>query len=72
MRARAAVLRDPGGPFAVEDVSLAAPGPGEALVRVAPGDHVVMSYDSCGWCGRCVTGAASYCDEFVTPLPRSP
>ncbi|MET7328340.1 NAD(P)-dependent alcohol dehydrogenase [Nonomuraea sp. NPDC005650] len=107
MRAQAAILRDPGKPFTVEDVSLAPPGPGEALVRVAgagmchtdmlfrglaelpmpmvfghegsgvveevgpgvtrvaPGDHVVMSYDSCGWCGRCLTGAAPYCDEFM-------
>ncbi|MFC4015322.1 NAD(P)-dependent alcohol dehydrogenase [Nonomuraea purpurea] len=107
MRTRAAVLRHPGKPFAVEDVELGEPGPGEALVRiagagmchtdvifrelpelpapmvfghegsgvveavgpgvtrVAPGDHVVMSYDSCGWCGQCMAGAAPYCDEFM-------
>nr|BFE82360.1 hypothetical protein GCM10020093_049610 [Planobispora longispora] len=34
MRVRAAILRDPGKPFTVEDVSLSDPGPGEALVRV--------------------------------------
>jgi aryl-alcohol dehydrogenase len=107
MRVQAAVLRDPAKPFAVEDVELDEPGPGEALVRVAgaglchtdvlfrglpelpipmvfghegsgvveavgpgvtrvaPGDHVVMSYDSCGWCPQCLTGAPTYCDEFM-------
>ena len=107
MRVQAAILRDPGKPFGVEDLDLGEPGPGEALVRVvgaglchtdliyrafpalampmvfghegsgvveavgpgvtrvAPGDHVVMSYDSCGWCAQCLGGAASYCDEFM-------
>lgn len=31
---RAAVLRTPGEPLAIEEVSLAAPGPGEVLVRI--------------------------------------
>ncbi|GAA2214845.1 NAD(P)-dependent alcohol dehydrogenase [Nonomuraea monospora] len=108
MRIQAAVLRDTAKPFAVEDVHLHDPGPGEALVRVAgaglchtdvvfrafpqlpmpmifghegsgvveavgpgtsrvkPGDHVVMSFDSCGWCVQCVTGAPAYCAEFMT------
>jgi aryl-alcohol dehydrogenase len=35
---------------------------------VKPGDHVVMSYDSCGGCTRCLAGAATYCDQF---LPRN-
>src|SRR6202163_3168079 len=35
MRIRAAVLEEFGAPLVVEDVELAAPGPGEALVRVA-------------------------------------
>lgn len=38
-------------------------GPG--VTRVAPGDHVVMSYDSCGWCEPCLSGSAPYCDEFM-------
>ncbi|MEV1176113.1 NAD(P)-dependent alcohol dehydrogenase [Nonomuraea sp. NPDC049784] len=107
MRVEAAILRDPGKPFTVEDLQLGEPGPGEVLVRVAgvgmchtdvlfrglpelpmpmvfghegsgvveavgpgvtrvkAGDHVVMSYDSCGWCAQCLTGAAPYCDEFM-------
>ncbi|MFC7582358.1 alcohol dehydrogenase catalytic domain-containing protein [Nonomuraea antimicrobica] len=107
MRIQAAVLRDPAKPFAVEDVDLHDPGPGEALVRVVaagmchtdvvlrvlprlampmifghegsgvveavgpgvsrvrPGDHVVMSFDSCGWCAQCQTGAPAYCAEFM-------
>jgi aryl-alcohol dehydrogenase len=35
MRAHATVLRDADGPFTVEEVELAPPGPGEALVRIA-------------------------------------
>ena len=107
MRIHAAVLRESDGPFAIEEVELAPPGPGEALVRVvgaglchtdllsrhglsmplpmvmghegsgvveavgpgvtrvAVGDHVVMSFDSCGWCARCLSSEPSYCDEFV-------
>jgi aryl-alcohol dehydrogenase len=110
MRMQAAVLRAPDKPFSLEDLELAPPGPGEALVRVvgagmcrtdlhgrelppssmpmvlghegagiveavgvgvtqvAPGDRVVMSYDSCGWCTQCLTGAAPYCAEF---MPRN-
>jgi len=41
-------------------------GPG--VTRVAVGDHVVMSFDSCGWCARCRDGEPSYCDEF---FPRN-
>jgi aryl-alcohol dehydrogenase len=101
------VLRDPKTPFTLEDVELAAPGPGEALVRVVgtglcrtdvharelprlpmpmilghegagiveavgpgvtrvtPGDRVVMSFDSCGWCTQCLTGSSPYCTEFI-------
>ncbi|MEV5843599.1 NAD(P)-dependent alcohol dehydrogenase [Streptomyces sp. NPDC051985] len=107
MKVHAAVLRNGAGPFAVEEVDLAPPGPGEALVRivgtglchtdllprhgfplpgpmvaghegagvveavgpgvtqVVPGDHVVLSYDSCGWCARCLNGEPAYCAEFV-------
>jgi S-(hydroxymethyl)glutathione dehydrogenase / alcohol dehydrogenase len=35
VRMRAAVLTDVGGPFQVEEVELAGPGPGEVLVRIA-------------------------------------
>jgi aryl-alcohol dehydrogenase len=38
-------------------------GPG--VTRVKPGDHVIMSYDSCGWCAQCLTDFPSYCDEFM-------
>jgi aryl-alcohol dehydrogenase len=106
MKIKAAVLRDPRKPFALEEVSLADPGPGEVLVKVAGaglchtdtamrhgmpftqpivlghegsgvieeigpgvtrigvGDHVVMSFDSCGWCARCLAGEPAYCVEF--------
>src|SRR5687767_3978514 len=29
---------------------------GSAVRSVAPGDHVVLSFDSCGECERCVAG----------------
>jgi aryl-alcohol dehydrogenase len=109
-KANAAVLRDPGKPFAIEEVSLSGPGPGEVLIkvagaglchtdlaarhymplpqplvlghegsgvveaigpgvtRIAAGDHVVMSFDSCGWCARCLAGEPAYCAEF---FPRN-
>jgi aryl-alcohol dehydrogenase len=38
---------------------------GSGVTRVAVGDHVVMSYDSCGWCAQCLGGEPSYCDQFM-------
>lgn len=38
---------------------------GGRVTGVAPGDHVVLSYDSCGRCGQCLSGAPSYCDTFM-------
>ncbi|MGP4017542.1 NAD(P)-dependent alcohol dehydrogenase [Saccharopolyspora sp. 5N708] len=37
-------------------------GPG--VTGVVAGDHVVMSFDSCGRCIRCMGGEPSYCVEF--------
>ena len=37
---------------------------GAHVTSVAPGDHVVMAYSSCGGCRRCLTGTPSYCREF--------
>ncbi len=106
MQIQAAVLRDPAGAYAIEDVELGDPGPGEVRVRivgagmchtdvlpragivappivtghegsgvidavgegvtrVAPGDHVVLSFDSCGTCVPCRQGAPAYCDTFM-------
>ncbi|WP_159501895.1 NAD(P)-dependent alcohol dehydrogenase [Microbacterium sp. 18062] len=109
--ARAAVLNAPGTPLSVETVELAAPGTGEALVRlvasglchtdlgvlaggipfpspgvighegagvveavgpgvtaVAPRDHVLMSFTSCGGCDACAQAHPAYCDTW---LPRN-
>ncbi len=38
---------------------------GSQVRHVAPGDHVVLSGDSCGACRKCQTGLTSYCDAFV-------
>ena len=38
---------------------------GAGVTHVAPGDHVVLSGDSCGICRKCHQGLPSYCDEFV-------
>jgi aryl-alcohol dehydrogenase len=38
---------------------------GSAISHVKPGDHVVMSGDSCGHCRHCHEGQPTYCDEFV-------
>jgi aryl-alcohol dehydrogenase len=109
MEITAAVLRRAEGPYVLERVQLADPGPGEVLVRivgagmchtdvvprsmdfllpvvtghegagvveavgdgvagVAVGDHVVLSFDSCGACAACTGGVPSNCDTF---LPRN-
>ena len=38
---------------------------GSAVSAVRPGDHVVLTYDSCAQCSNCVTGHAAYCSEFL-------
>lgn len=38
-------------------------GPGVASLQ--PGDHVVLSFDSCGACPTCRAGHPAYCHEFV-------
>lgn len=37
---------------------------GSAVTRTKVGDHVMLSFDSCGWCSNCLSGAPAYCDEF--------
>jgi aryl-alcohol dehydrogenase len=37
-------------------------GPGTTQFR--PGDHVLMSFGSCGECSNCRDGALGYCDQF--------
>jgi aryl-alcohol dehydrogenase len=37
---------------------------GSAVRRVRAGDHVVLSFDSCGWCPACMSGSPAYCAEF--------
>src|SRR6266849_4811774 len=34
---------------------------GSAVTSLAPGDHVVLSYQACGHCRPCLTGHAQYC-----------
>lgn len=34
---------------------------GKAVAKVKPGDHVVMSFDTCGACLSCNRGEAAYC-----------
>ncbi|MGP3968121.1 NAD(P)-dependent alcohol dehydrogenase [Streptomyces sp. 6N223] len=112
MEMQAAVLRDPEGPYALEPLDLAEPGPGEILVRIVgtgfcstdtlprdgdesgvrlpvitghegagiveavgpgvpgeqhlvPGDHVALSFDSCGFCLACLGGHPAQCDTFA-------
>jgi aryl-alcohol dehydrogenase len=37
---------------------------GAGVTQVVPGDHVVMSYDSCGHCTMCAEDTPSYCYDF--------
>jgi aryl-alcohol dehydrogenase len=41
---------------------------GSGITKVKPGDHVVMTYNSCGVCPSCSDHATSYCHEF---FPRN-
>jgi aryl-alcohol dehydrogenase len=104
---RAAVVRDPGGPFRLETAAITAPRDDEVLVRVVAtgmchtdmvardqiypvpqpivlghegagvveavgrdvtkvgrGDHVVLSFHSCGQCQPCHEGHPAYCANF--------
>ncbi|MEV6655049.1 NAD(P)-dependent alcohol dehydrogenase [Streptomyces sp. NPDC051219] len=36
---------------------------GSAVTAVAPGDHVVMSYQACGHCRPCLRGHYAYCEH---------
>ncbi|MFN2628214.1 MAG: NAD(P)-dependent alcohol dehydrogenase [Gaiellaceae bacterium] len=37
---------------------------GSSVTRVAPGDRVAMSYDSCGHCPTCARSLSAYCHAF--------
>ena len=37
---------------------------GEDIAGLAPGDPVVLTFDSCGRCPRCARGKPSYCQHF--------
>jgi aryl-alcohol dehydrogenase len=37
---------------------------GDQVTSVAPGDHVALSFTSCGHCRPCLTGLPGYCTRF--------
>jgi len=37
---------------------------GDGVTAVAPGDHVVLTFDSCGTCPACLRGGPAYCATF--------
>lgn len=37
---------------------------GKDVTKVKPGDRVAVTFRSCGTCGNCETGPASYCENF--------
>lgn len=41
---------------------------GHSVCKVAPGDHVVMTFNSCGSCPSCAEHEPAYCHEF---FPRN-
>ncbi|MEV5848524.1 NAD(P)-dependent alcohol dehydrogenase [Streptomyces sp. NPDC051985] len=38
---------------------------GRAVTKVAPGDKVGLTFDSCGLCPQCRTGEPAYCRQFM-------
>lgn len=108
MEITAAVVRQRGGPFTLEEVTLPGPAAGEVVVeiagvglchtdlaardghlpfplpgvlghegsgvvvevgrgvtKVAAGDRVVLTFDSCGRCPQCAGGEPAYCRRFM-------
>ena len=106
MLTKAAIVREKGGAFHVEDIRLAEPGPDQILVRIVaagmchtdlsirdqlyetplpfvlghegsgivekvganvtkvkPGDHVVMTFYTCGACSKCLAGTPLCCEN---------
>ena len=47
---------------------------GADVTSARPGDHVVLSYRSCGACAQCGAGYAAYCRDFraMNGIPRLP
>ena len=39
---------------------------GSSVTTVKPGDHVVLTFASCGSCGQCVSGHPVYCDRSAS------
>jgi aryl-alcohol dehydrogenase len=39
---------------------------GASVTGLRPGDRVVLTFDSCGRCGRCRVGVPSQCEHFVS------
>jgi aryl-alcohol dehydrogenase len=37
---------------------------GERVTKVKPGDHVVLTGDSCGECAPCLSGSSAYCEKM--------
>jgi aryl-alcohol dehydrogenase len=37
---------------------------GDGVTKVSPGDHVVMTFNSCGGCPSCDAGEETYCHDF--------
>lgn len=38
---------------------------GSEVAGIAIGDHVVLTFDSCGGCANCLAGVPCYCDTFI-------
>jgi aryl-alcohol dehydrogenase len=36
---------------------------GREVTDLEPGDHVVLSFQACGWCAQCLSGRPAYCDH---------
>ncbi|MFP7365374.1 NAD(P)-dependent alcohol dehydrogenase [Corynebacterium callunae] len=39
---------------------------GSDIVSIKPGDRVVLGFNSCGRCAKCLAGAPAYCENFMS------